>query len=226
MKPLGLMRSLLWFGIPAAGFTLAIYGATPWMLDNGFSVFGSFSIGFIVPLTALLVASIIAYKREGHPWSQRAFSERMRLRRMTRVDWLWTLFLLVVTLGGYFGLKFTVDWLSAKPFFAPPEFLELFRTEDSFLGVPLAGSWWLVAYHGLLLVVNIFGEELWFRGTIFPRQELAFGKRTWIVHGLLYNAFHMFWKWDLIRLLPESLAYGLVAQKTRKSRTSFSTVLG
>ena len=35
------------------------------------------------------------------------------------------------------------------------------------------------------------------------------------MHGLLYNRFHIFWKWDLIRLLPESLLYGIVAQKTR-----------
>jgi len=28
-------------------------------------------------------------------------------------------------------------------------------------------------------------RELWWRGYILPRQELAFGRWTWIIHGLL-----------------------------------------
>ena len=53
---------------------------------------------------------------------------------------------------------------------------------------------------------------------ILPRQELAFGKWTWIVHGTLWAFFHIFKWWDVLNLLPITLALSFVAVK-RKSTT-------
>ena len=53
-----------------------------------------------------------------------------------------------------------------------------------------------------MLIFNIVGEELWWRGYIFPRQEKQHGRFTWVLHGLLWTLFHAFKWWDLIGLVP------------------------
>jgi membrane protease YdiL (CAAX protease family) len=62
---------------------------------------------------------------------------------------------------------------------------------------------------------NIFGEEFWFRGYILPRQELAFGKATWLVNGLMFTLNHIWQPWILIAILPSSLllAYSVQSRK-------------
>jgi hypothetical protein len=87
-----------------------------------------------------------------------------------------------------------------------------------FLGVPLQGKWWLVIFYLIVLCFNIFGEEFWWRGYLLPRQERTHGKWTWLVHGILWNLFHVFWKWNLIALIPQTLSLAYVAFK-RKNTT-------
>jgi membrane protease YdiL (CAAX protease family) len=56
------------------------------------------------------------------------------------------------------------------------EFFNHFGPKD-FMGMPLRGAWWILIYYAvLILVCNIGGEELWWRGYVLPRQELAFGR--------------------------------------------------
>jgi membrane protease YdiL (CAAX protease family) len=67
------------------------------------------------------------------------------------------------------------------------------------------------------MLLNVFGEELWWRGYILSRQELAFGKWTWVVHGIFWNVFHSFFYWELIALLPGCLALSYVAYKSKST---------
>ena len=57
----------------------------------------------------------------------------------------------------------------------------------------------------VFLFFNIIGEEFWWRGYILPRQELAFGKHTWYIHGLMWAFFHAFKWWDVLSLIPVTL---------------------
>ena len=100
------------------------------------------------------------------------------------------------------------------------EFLEQFGA-TSFMGIPLSGNWWIPAYYlAVLLVGNIAGEELWWRGYLLPRQELVHGASTWVVHGVLWAAFHLFFQttaWDMIRMIPTCCALAFVAQHTKNT---------
>ena len=64
---------------------------------------------------------------------------------------------------------------------------------------------------------NIMGEELWWRGYIFPRQELAHGQRTWLVHGLLWTAFHLFSPYNALMVLPGALWVSWIVQRRRNT---------
>lgn len=77
------------------------------------------------------------------------------------------------------------------------------------MGIPLPGAWWFVIYYAVwLLVLNIFGEEPWWRGYVLPRQELFFGRATWAVHGVFWSLFHLF-----IGMAVTGMALAFVAQR-------------
>lgn len=57
----------------------------------------------------------------------------------------------------------------------------------------------------------------WWRGYVLPRQELAFGQHTWIVHGLLWIGFHAFKWWDLISLLPLCLGLSYLVSRLKNN---------
>ncbi|PYY12127.1 MAG: hypothetical protein DMG69_02250 [Acidobacteria bacterium] len=95
----------------------------------------------------------------------------------------------------------------------------------------LFGAWWiLIPYVLWMLVFNIGGEELWWRGYVLPRQELAFGMITWVVHGLLWSVFHLFMQpslWDAVRMEISGVALSFVAQRTKSTGlASSATALG
>ena len=69
----------------------------------------------------------------------------------------------------------------------------------------LSGNWLALFSFSVLLFFNVIGEELWWRGYILPRQEMAFGNWTWIVHGCLWTFFHAFKWWDFLGILPLTL---------------------
>jgi membrane protease YdiL (CAAX protease family) len=100
------------------------------------------------------------------------------------------------------------------------EFFSHFGPND-FMGIPLHGAWWILMYYAfLILVCNIGGEELWWRGYVLPRQELAFGEIAWVVHGIAWSMFHLFMQptlWDTIRMAISGLALSFVAQRTRST---------
>ncbi|MCX6225208.1 MAG: hypothetical protein NTV01_10765 [Bacteroidia bacterium] len=79
-----------------------------------------------------------------------------RLKKMTKTDCIYTLFLFVVQILLYAGLSFTAKWLIQFDLFAPPEFL--------------------------------------------------------------WGLFHIFWKWNLIVLIPSCLVFSYVICK-RKNTT-------
>ena len=83
-----------------------------------------------------------------------------------------------------------------------------------FMGVTLAGNWWVVAVWTGAFVVNIGGEELLWRGYLLPRQEAVFGRWAWLVNGLLWVvAVHAFMWWNLFGLLPTGLVTPYLVQR-------------
>jgi membrane protease YdiL (CAAX protease family) len=118
----------------------------------------------------------------------------------------------------------TEPWLRMVPLHSEPlalrEFLGQFG-DHAFMGIPLHGRWWVAAYYALVLLFgNIAGEELWWRGYLLPRQELAHGRTTWIVHGVLWAAFHLFFQtnlWEMVRMVPTCCALAFVAQHRKNT---------
>jgi membrane protease YdiL (CAAX protease family) len=226
IKPLPFLPALFYFGIPSAVAAVIVYALMPWLHARGFPFFFNYLLVYATaPMLALIVASLIAYQREGRALNWNDFSQRLRLGRMTGRVWLWAIGLAVFMVLSAGVLSLTSRWVAANVF-SPPEFwpAEMRPSASAapalpteFMGLPLAGNGWIFVALFVSLVIATFGEEFWWRGYILPRQELAHGRHTWIVHGLLWAAFHLFAPWNFIAILPGCLALSYVAQRLKNT---------
>jgi membrane protease YdiL (CAAX protease family) len=222
--PLGL--GLLFFGIPIALGLVGFYMISPALRGAGVSLLWNYTISFNGMFLLLLAAALIAYRLEGHTLSWKGLKSRFRIGPVTGREWLWAAGLLIVYVGGQLALAPTRTWLAtALPLPIPeglPHVLDPHATQASvpreLMGVSLRGNWGMALWHAVSLILNIVSEEFWWRGYVLPRQELVHGRRTWLVHGLLWTLFHAPMWWNLIALLPSALSLSFVASR-RKNTT-------
>jgi membrane protease YdiL (CAAX protease family) len=225
IKPMPIWVSLLCFGIPTVIATLGIYVGIPALDQAGAPLFPNFMLFTAGPLALMLLAAFVAYRLEGNPMSWVGVKKRFRLKPLKGKDWLWTVGLAIVYVGGYLLLQPTAKWLASFPLFEPPPFLPPVvdprvmeaGIPSEMMGIQLRGNWWILIAYFLVLCLNIYGEEFWWRGYILPRQEARHGKWAWLIHAVLWNLFHVFWKWNLIALIPQTLSLSFVAYRLKNT---------
>jgi len=161
--------------------------------------------------TPLIVLGLIILNKEGFQINRGTITSRLRFRKLTRSDLIWTLigFIAIAVLSGVIMklLEFIVGKFDPSPKFMTFE--------------PLTkGRYWLLLIWAPYWILNILGEEFIWRGVMLPRQELAFGKYTWIIHGFGWGLFHVAFGWKLlITLIPLIFIQSFIVQKTKNSWT-------
>jgi len=228
MRPLPPWKAIFFFGLPALGFRLAIYNGMPALIAAGLTQFEAFIVSFTVPSAILFALAFGFVQREGASMTWSRLRDRFRLHRLNRRDWIWTIggFLIAFLAGGMMSGA-ARQLIAAFPAIEPPDFFppildprvtlstDLFA---GFVGGSLVGNWGVFILYATALFFNIFGEELWWRGTILPRQELVHGRSTWVVHGLLWTLFHVpFYPWAMASLLPVCLIIAHVSQRRQNN---------
>jgi membrane protease YdiL (CAAX protease family) len=225
-KPLSWGPSLLILLIIASTYYVTHYILVPaYTQRTGHPYMVGYLLGWGVTMALVFVVSLVVYRLEGHPASWPAFSARYRLDRMPAQDWLWTLAILVVTSGAYFGLSFTTRWLAAIPIFAPhPAFPPELGPDGiakmvpgQLFGMSLKGQWWVAGVYFVGWVLNILGEEFFYRGWMLPRQEAAFGRYAWLVNGTMFTFQHTMQPWNFLAIWPGALFMAYVVQRRRNT---------
>lgn len=213
MKPLRLMPSTLIFVSAAMLFG----GDDPLMHSVSF---GSCRIGVHYLLVYLRRAWSFhstyycrrddASQRRGQI-HKRTFVERLRFRPMSRRDWRYSLLALVVI-----GLLTSGIMIAMQVLFSDFNHTPSFMTLD-----PLSpGRYWLLLAWFPYWLLNIGGEEFFWRGVLLPRQEKTFEDKTWILHGTGWAIFHIAFGWQLlVMLLPLLYIEPYVVQKTQNTWT-------
>lgn len=195
-----LMYVMTHFMIP---YLVAVTGQEPilfWFITAGLGVF-----------TPLIITALLVLKSEGYSLTSQTWKERLRFQKMTRSDWYWV-FVGFLMIGA--GITMAMKLLEAS--------IGAFNHSPSFMTFePLStGRYWLLWVWLPYWILNIMGEEFLWRGVMFPRQELVFGKYTWIVHGLGWATFHIAFGWKLlITMLPLIFIQSFIVQKTKNSWT-------
>jgi len=208
---MGIGQSLAIFGIASIALLLetrllipAISVATGkepvlfWFIVGG--------IGMFVPL---LITATLILKKEGIVFQPAFLKQRLRFHRMNTGDWLWSFGAIIVIgimMSGLMkGIEFFIGQMEHQPHFMAFE--------------PLAPErYWLLLIWFPYWVLNIMGEEILWRGTMLPRQELVFGKWTWFFHGIGWGLFHIAFGWQLlVTLLPMLFIQSYVVQRRKNT---------
>jgi len=170
-----------------------------------------FIVGGIGIFSPLIILGILILKYEGFKINKESISSRLRFRKLTKSDLLPTLtgFIAIAILS---ALVMKLLVLNVGQFDPSPKFMTF---------EPLSrGRYWLLLIWLPYWILNILGEEFFWRGVMLPRQELAFGKFTWLIHGFGWGLFHIAFGWKLlITLIPLVLIEPYVVQKTKNSWT-------
>jgi membrane protease YdiL (CAAX protease family) len=211
LAALGLVGSAALFGAGALLLLLTTQVAVPalvsatgtetvvaWFLAASTVLFG--------PL--LLIAALLLY-RERRTGRLGSWGVRLWLRPMNGGDWLWAIggFATIGVLTG--GIGVVLGMLSGDT-----------KLHPSFMAFePLGpGRYWILGAWLPFFVLNIVGEEFVWRAVVLPRQEVAFGRRAWLVNGLLWLLFHAAFPWQvLVTLVPITLILPYVVQRQRNT---------
>lgn len=202
VKPMRLWQSLLFFLIPGLYAIFAQYILLPAIVRLGVSIENAYNTALLTGFLGLLAATVIALQMEGWPLTWAAMRQRLRLGRMDRTAWKWTLSFLVLYLLLGFALSIAAQFVYDQLSFWPPD-----------ADIPLTN----IPYLLVILVANILSEELWWRGYILPRQELEHGRSAWIVNGLLWSLFHLFKPWAVPFMLLKHWMIPFVVQRTKNT---------
>ena len=211
VKKLGFIGSFAIY-IPAA---ILLYCLTRYLIPYLNKVTGQETIlfWFIVAglgvFTPLIIAGILILRAEGFSISKSAWIGRLRFRSLTKSDLIWCItgFVLVGVFSMLImkGLELMIGKFNHSPAFMSFE--------------PLTkGRYWLLLIWLPYWVLNIMGEEFLWRGVMLPRQEIAFGKYAWLIHGFGWGLFHIAFGWQLlITLIPIIFIQSYIVQKTKNS---------
>lgn len=224
LPPLGWKGSLGIFALLASGLYLAHYRLVPsYTAATGKPYLVGFLWAWVTTVGMVFTASLVLYGIEGRARAWRPFAARYWLDHMPRRDWLWALAVLLVTTGSMFGLSSTSEWLAKVSLFAPhpmfpPElqpggFAKL--TPGIFMGMALKNQWWIPGIYLVGWLLNVLGEEFFYRGWMLPRQVAAFGRWAWVVNGTMFCFQHFMQPWNFLAIWPGALFMAYVVQRRR-----------
>ncbi len=211
LKKLGLLSSFSIY-IPAA---LLMFVMTKYLIPYLSKITGQETIlfwflvaglGVFIPL---IITAVIIIKSEGFKISKSTWNKRLRFRKITAKDLIWSIVGLVL-IGIFSGVIMLVLELVIGKFDHSPPFMSF---------EPLTrGRYWLLLIWFPYWILNILGEEFLWRGVMLPRQEVAFGKYAWLINALGWGLFHIAFGWQLlITLIPIIFILPFIVQKTKNS---------
>ncbi len=213
LKPLGVAGSFaIYFSAALLMFLLTKY-AIPFMssVTGQETVLFWFIIAGLGVFLPLIITGYFILKSEGCLLSKETLRDRLRFKKVTKSDLWWSFggLLLVLLISGAL-MKLMV--LLLGEFDHTPAFMAF---------EPLStGRYWLLAVWLPYWILNILGEEFLWRGVMLPRQEVVFGKYTWVLHGFGWGIFHVAFGWQLlITLVPLIFIQSYIVQKTKNSWT-------
>ena len=191
-----------WFAGFAVAMIVGTWGVHPRLVHAGVGQQLAWFCVAAPVFAAMLVAVALELRRE----RERNVAERLRLRSLARRDL------------GFIAAAFALTGLGSALVFGATHLLgvELQMVPAFMDDQPLEhGELWLLAVWVPVFLLNIFGEELLWRGVLLPRQEQVFGRHAWVANGAGWLVFHVCFGWSmLLVLMPMIFAQAWACQRS------------
>jgi membrane protease YdiL (CAAX protease family) len=223
MKKISLISAASLFAATSFIIYVNLYFCMPHLIKNGVSILLSYLLLFYFPFIIIFLLALFLYRIEGNELLIKKLFERFRIKKLDRKDLVYTIGLLVFGILSYFLLLPVGKYFASLSFFSPPDYFPAeinpnkLAVSGQFMGYSLKGAYWIPALYFVGWLFNIIGEEFLWRGYLLPRQELIYGKYTWLIHGIMWSFWHWFWKWNIISIMPFAVALSYTVQKTKNT---------
>jgi len=218
---MGMWESALILVVTSLLGILCFYGIRPYLEQAGWREYpaylGSLSIVFLV----MLAWSALAFLREGHERTWGSFLRRTRMNRLSPGVLFWSVGLGLVMfsstlISSPLISRAITEGLLPLPQGIPDYINPLKQLSVAQIKAQLIAQG-VVPLIPIVLLLNIFGEEIFWRGIIFPRQALRHGDRTFLIHGAIWALSHLFQYWLLLPILISSVALAYAYQRTKNT---------
>jgi len=225
MKPMNIKQSIIYFLIPAVIFAVFFYFVTPLLEMIGMNEYYAYLFALTIPLFCLGLTGIILIKKENKSIDFKGIMKRLNFNRVSKSDILTLLIVFAMEMFFFFFVVILNDYLLENNFYYFFESLPRFadpRLTDSMLLIEesvgnIHGNVLLLFVAFIVLVINVLGEEIYWRGYVLERQKLAIDKNLWWIHGLMWALFHAFKYFDIIVILPVALGLSYAVYKSKNN---------
>lgn len=223
LRPMSVAQSAWYFVVSSFLIYFGLYFGIPFLLKKDIPFVIGYLVLFYFPFALMFFTALILYHREKNDRIISTFQQRMRLNPLKKSDCLWIIGIILFYLLLAALLTPVMNSLAKLSFFSPPDFFPAEinpnkgSTNGYMMDYRLSGQYWLPIVYFIGWFFNIFGEEFLWRGIILPRQIKKYGKKAWIIHGLMWGAWHFFWKWQLVMLFPFALFFTYVIYKSQNT---------
>lgn len=230
VKPMPVWESVLIGAIVAGLGIICFYYIRPELEQAGLSEYAAYLLSLSIVFVVLLIWSLAAFFLEGNPRTFAGFLQRTRLNHLAPRWLAWSVGLgLVMFLSTIIFSPIMAKLISngfiPLPAGIPDYINPLEQLSISAVKAQLMAQG-VLPFIPIVLILNIFGEEIFWRGMVLPRQELRHGRNTFWMHGVIWALTHLFQYWLMIPIIIGSIALAYVVQRTKSTWISiFAHVL-
>ena len=224
IRPMRSAESMLVLAVILLLGLACFYGLRAALEPAGWASYPAYLASLSVAFVAMLVWAVAAYLAEGHPRTLRGFLQRVRLEPVGPRVLLWGLgagvvmFLSTALFSPLLARATSAGWLPLPA--GIPDYLNPAKQQSLALLKEQFISQGILPWIPIVLILHIAAEEIFWRGMVFPRQEVQHGKRTYFVHGLIWAFSHLLQYWMLPPILIGSLALAWTVQHMRTTWVS------
>lgn len=205
--------------LPISWWFVALYVVLPFFLADHTTADGELTGWIILSITSVcylfeFALALYIFRSEGYRLSPTALRERIHWY-WPRGWKVWGLLMALVVIG--LGITHVLQPLTMAitAAFPPPDWFPASQhplkpvnsLEDALPGVTFSGNYLfllLVVFSG---VMNVLGEDLYYRAALIPKLHGLFGKWAWLAGGLIFTFKHLYVWW---RFLADATALGII----------------
>lgn len=214
-----LKQILFMFAWPIVWFSVLIYFMGTLFVEDGVLPTWVVLVVWTLGNGLEMAVAILVLKKEGTINSWATLKERIHLHWPNKSLKTWLKIIAIFFIGfivasfiaefneSIAGLMPPPEWLPSNPLKPSPASIQ-----EAYHGITLEGNYGFLIYRFVFLgfILNMVGEELYYRSVLLPKMKGVFGKFDCVANGTLFAVKHLYYFWRVPFLIPAGIAFALI----------------